>query len=254
MLEARDVVMAAPRPWSPLLLSASEPIPRRKLSDEVFDRLKRMIMSGEVQPGQTLPSERELMDRFGVGRPAIREAMQALANMGLITISHGERARVCQLTARSITQQVDLTAQIMLATSPRSLDHLKQARAFFERGMVREAALKASRTEVDRLRDTIDRQRAALGDADRFIAEDMRFHTEIATISGNPIFEAVSEALLGWLRSYHNELLIWSGKENYTLAEHGAILAAIEARDADAAERAMEQHLDRSAALYVHPA
>ena len=99
------------------MLPASEPIPRRKLSDEVFDRLKRMIMSGEARPGQTLPSERELMDRFGVGRPAIREAMQALANMGLISISHGERARVCHLTARSITQQVDLTAQIMLATS-----------------------------------------------------------------------------------------------------------------------------------------
>ncbi len=62
------------------MLPASEPIPRRKLSDEVFDRLKRMIMSGEARPGQTLPSERELMDRFGVGRPAIREAMQALAS------------------------------------------------------------------------------------------------------------------------------------------------------------------------------
>ena len=236
------------------MLPASEPIPRRKLSDEVFDRLKRMIMSGEARPGQTLPSERELMDRFGVGRPAIREAMQALANMGLISISHGERARVCHLTARSITQQVDLTAQIMLATSPRSLDHLKGARAFFERGMVREAALKASAPDVGRLQATIERQRDALGDADRFIAEDMRFHTEIATISGNPIFEAVSESLLGWLRSYHTELLIWSGKETHTLAEHGAILSAIEARDPDAAERAMAQHLDRSAALYVHHA
>ncbi|RYB04068.1 transcriptional regulator NanR [Lichenibacterium ramalinae] len=236
------------------MLSAPDPIPRRKLSDEVFDRLKRMIVSGEVQPGQALPSERDLMDRFGVGRPAIREAMQALANMGLISISHGERSRVCHLTARSITQQVDLTAQIMLATSPQSLDHLKGARAFFERGMVREAALKAAAPDIGRLRDTIERQREALGDADRFIAADMRFHTEIAKISGNPIFEAVSEALLGWLRSYHTEMLIWSGKENHTLAEHAAILAAIEARDVDAAERAMERHLDRSAALYVHHA
>lgn len=236
------------------MLSAPDPIPRRKLSDEVFDRLKRMIVSGEVRPGQALPSERELMDRFGVGRPAIREAMQALANMGLISISHGERSRVCHLTARSITQQVDLTAQIMLATSPQSLDHLKGARAFFERGMVREAALKAAAPDIGRLRDTIGRQREALGDADRFIAADMRFHTEIAKISGNPIFEAVSEALLGWLRSYHTEMLIWSGKENHTLAEHAAILAAIEARDVDAAERAMERHLDRSAALYVHHA
>ncbi len=55
-----------------MALTAEEPIIRRKLSDEVFDRLKLMITSGEVQPGDTIPSERELMERFGVGRPAIR--------------------------------------------------------------------------------------------------------------------------------------------------------------------------------------
>jgi DNA-binding FadR family transcriptional regulator len=234
------------------VLLTPEPITRRKLSDEVFDRLKRMITSGEVLPGQTMPSERTLMERFGVGRPAIREAMQALSNMGLITISHGERARVCQLTARSITQQVDLTAQIMLATSPRSLDQLKEARRFFERGMVREAALKATEVDVERLRATMQRQREALGDADRFIQADMRFHTEIAAISGNPIFEAVSEAMLNWLKNYHTDLLIWSGKETHTLSEHAAIVATIAAHDAEAADLAMVRHLDRSAALYVH--
>ena len=61
-------------------------IVRRKLSDEVFDRLKTLIASGELQPGDAMPSERELMERFGVGRPAVREAMQQLSNMGLLTI------------------------------------------------------------------------------------------------------------------------------------------------------------------------
>ena len=133
-------------------MAAAEPITRRKLSDEVFDRLKRMITNGEVRPGDAMPSERELMERFGVGRPAIREAMQSLSNLGLLTISHGERARVCALTARSITHQVDIAAQIMLATSPDSLGHLKTARLFFERGMAREAANKASDDDVAQLR------------------------------------------------------------------------------------------------------
>ena len=229
-----------------------EPITRRKLSDEVFDRLKRMIATAEVMPGQTLPSERELMERFGVGRPAIREAMHALSQMGLITISHGERARVLRLTARSLTQQVDLTAQMMLATTPRSLDQLKDVRRFFERGMVREAAGRAEPEDIDRLRAAMERQRTALGDADRFIEADMRFHTEIAAISGNSIFKAVSEAMLGWLKIYHTELLIWSGKETHTLSEHEAIVSTIEARDPEAAEQAMLRHLDRSASLYVH--
>src|SRR3546814_15667704 len=74
------------------------------------------------------------MARFGVGRPAIREAMQALANLGLVTISHGERARVREISARAAIHQVDMVAQLMLSTLPDALEHLKETRTFFERG------------------------------------------------------------------------------------------------------------------------
>jgi GntR family transcriptional regulator, sialic acid-inducible nan operon repressor len=234
------------------MANVSETIVRRKLSHEVFDRLKTMITAGELSPGDAMPSERDLMDRFGVGRPAIREAMQALANMGLITITHGERARVQQLTARSIFQQVDLTANILLSASPDSLEHLKQVRRFFERGMVREAALRATSEDVARLRATVEQQARSIGDTDAFISADMRFHTQIAAVSGNPIFEAVSEAMLGWLRQYHTEMLLWSGKENLTLVEHGHIIHHIERHKPDRAEAEMIKHLDRSSVLYTH--
>ena len=227
-----------------------EPIVRRKLSDEVLERLLRLISEGDLKPGDSMPSERELMDRFGVGRPAIREAMQGLSNMGLVSISHGERARVQELTAQSIIRQVDQAAHIMLSRSSDSLEHLKNARLFFERGMVREAAGRASPEDVARLRATVEEQRALLGKADQFMAADMRFHAQIAAISGNPIFASVSEAMLGWLKSYHVELLIWSGKENFTLAEHGAIVDAIARGEADAAEDALVRHLKRSSSLY----
>ncbi len=233
---------------------SSDLIVRRKLSDEVFDRLKAMITSGELQPGDAMPSERDLMERYGVGRPAIREAMQALANLGLIAISHGERARVCELTPRALFHQVDTVAQLMLSTSPRSLEHLKEARLFFERGMVREAAAKATDADVERLRLTLEQQRRNLGNAQAFMEADMRLHRQIAALSGNPLFEAVSEAMLNWLRAYHTELLIWSGKETYTLAEHARIIDAIAAHDPDAAEAVMVEHLKRSSALYSHPA
>src|ERR1700712_506019 len=155
----------------------NEPIVRRKLSDEVFARLERMITTGELQPGDEMPSERELMERFGVGRPAIREAMQALSNMGLVVISHGERAKVLKLTPQSIFKQVDLTAKIMLSQSADSLEHLKSARIFFERGMVREAAVAAKPTDISDLKSILDRQRTNLGDAEKFISSDMEFHT-----------------------------------------------------------------------------
>ena len=228
-----------------------EPIVRRKLSDEVFDRLENMITSGELTPGDEMPSERVLMERFGVGRPAIREAMQSLAKMGLVSISHGERAKVLKLTARSILQQVDPTAKIMLAQSMDTLEHLKSARIFFERGIAREAALKASDKDVAELRAIVERQRDSLGDADAFISADMEFHIRIAKISGNPIFVAVSESMLAWLREYHTHMLIWTGKEKYTLVEHEEIVDKLAVRDADGAEAAMLNHLERSRALYT---
>jgi GntR family transcriptional regulator, sialic acid-inducible nan operon repressor len=232
-------------------MEASEHIAKRKLSDEVFDRLKRLIIQGDKKPGGLMPSERELMARFGVGRPAIREAMQQLASMGLVEINHGERARVLELTPQSLMKQVDQSARIMLAMSADSLEHLKAARIFFERGMVREAAQRATDEDLNGLRATLDDQRRLLGNADAFIAADMRFHTQIAALSRNPIYTAVSEAMLGWLKLYHSEMLIWTGKEKYTLAEHEEIISHLAANDADAAEAALIKHLERSRALYV---
>jgi DNA-binding FadR family transcriptional regulator len=229
----------------------TERIVRKKLSDEVFSRLKQLIESGELKAGDDMPSERELMERFGVGRPAIREAMQALAGKGLVEISHGERAKVLQVTAESIFRQVDLPAKLMLSGSSSSLEYLKSARIFFERGMVREAAAKASKAEIEELRTLLDRQAQNIGDSELFIDADMAFHQKIARISGNPIFAAVSGAMLGWLKSYHTEMLIWTGRENFTLAEHEEIIRAIEKGDADLAEKAMIKHLERSRALYA---
>jgi DNA-binding FadR family transcriptional regulator len=229
----------------------SEIIARRKLSHEIFDRLKTLITSGELGPGDAMPSERDLMERFGVGRPAIREAMQALANIGLITITHGERARVQELTARSLFQQVDLSAQILLSASPDSLEHLKQARRFFERGMAREAAQRATPADIAGLREILDLQAKAVEQPKQFLACDLRFHTRIASISGNPIFEAVSEAMLSWLRQYYTEMLTWSGRENVTLVEHAEIIERIASHDADGAEAIMVKHLDRSSALFI---
>ena len=123
----------------------SEPIRRRKLSHEILDRLLARITQGELAAGDHLPSERDLMSQYGVGRPAVREALQALERMGFITITHGERARIVAPTARTMIDQVALSARHLLATSATSLEQLKEARVFFEAGMVRIAAERASK-------------------------------------------------------------------------------------------------------------
>ncbi len=226
------------------------PIPRRKLYQEVVDRLTARISEGVYAPGDKLPSERELMSLFGVGRPAIREALQSLERMGLISISHGERARVTAPDARSVIEQVAATARHMLITSPQTLDHLKEARLFFEVAMVRIAAEKATDEDIARLRGRLDDHVESLEDLSRFLDMDKRFHREIAAISRNPIYAAVSQAVFEWLEEFHAELVRVLGAEKVTLEEHSAIFEAIAARDPDRAAEAMARHLKRANQLY----
>lgn len=230
----------------------TEKIVRRKLSDQVFDRLREMIVSGELHAGGAMPSERDLMERFGVGRPAVREALQSMHTMGLITITHGERSRVNELSAGVVLQQVDSIAQLLLSAEPENLEYLKQARRMFESGMVHLAAERATRQDIAELRALVLRQRGDLDDPVAFVHSDTMFHTKIAGMSGNPIIAAVSAAMLKWLFHYHKALLHWSGREEVTLAEHDRIVDLIEARDAEGAVTVMRAHLDRSNALYAH--
>jgi DNA-binding FadR family transcriptional regulator len=227
-------------------------ITRRKLSDQVFDRLRDMMASGELPPGAAVPSERDLMERFGVGRPAVREALQHMHTMGLITISHGERSRVNELSAGSVLARVDDVARMLLSSEPEQLEHLKQARRMFECGLVRVAAENATAQDVRDLRERVGEQRARIGDAEAFVTADMAFHTRIAQISANPILMATSQAMLRWLFQYHGVLLHWSGKEKITLQDHDGIVDLIAARDANGAVAAMAAHLDRSNPLYLH--
>ena len=103
------------------------PIVKRKLADQVFDRLREMIASGQLAPGDTMPSERDLMHKFGVGRPAVREALQLMQTKGLIQITHGERSRVNKLTAGAAFQQVDDIAKMLLSSEPSNLAHPDEA-------------------------------------------------------------------------------------------------------------------------------
>jgi DNA-binding FadR family transcriptional regulator len=232
-------------------MQGDEKIQRRKLSDEVFNRLFQAIEDGELPPGSKLPSERDLMARFGVGRPAVREAMQALGNMGLIEISHGERARVTRPSADAVIAQIDGAARHLLSTSPQSLEHLKEAREFFEVGMAFEAAKHATLDDIAALKAALALQQSHYNkDLKAFVAADMAFHTAIAAITGNPVFEAVSRATLQWLSQYHSGVLRWKGHENITLEEHQQVLDCIAARDPEGAATAMRTHLRRTRKIY----
>ena len=221
-------------------------IARRKLSHEVLDRLLVRIRSGEFPAGSRLPSERELMQVFGVGRPAVREALQALERMGLVTIVHGEGARVLALSAESVIEQISESAMHLLSGSSDLLEHLKEARLQFEVAMARAAAARATPDQVEKLRLLLEAHRASLDDPTRFLETDMAFHRGIAKMSGNPIYMALSQAMLQWLEQFHCEALRAPGAESTTLAEHVKLFKCIAANDAEGAARAVTAHLRRA--------
>lgn len=226
------------------------PIRRSKLSEQVLERLVEMIESGELGNGDRMPSERELMDMYDVGRPAVREALQSLASMGMIMIQHGERARVTPPTAQSMIGQIDRSARYLLSSSPSNIDHLKEARLLFEIGMTRIAATKATAVEIEHLRRLVGVMEDRAGTAEPFIQADMDFHRAIAAISGNPIYAAVAQAMLQWLAEYHVDIVSFPEGQDVTLSEHHKILARLAANDPEGAVQAMSDHLTRASSLY----
>ena len=219
---------------------------RRKLYQEVADRLIARIHSREFAPGEQLPSERTLMETYAVGRPAVREALQSLERAGIVTITHGERARVAVPTAGNLIEQVALGAKHLLRIEPENLDHLKDARLFLELGLARRAAERAEPVGVADLSRCLEDQVRAVEAPAGFLGKDMAFHRQIAAMTGNPIFPAIVEAMFGWLSESYRHLVRLPGAENLTISEHARILEAIGRGDPDAAEAAMRDHLTRA--------
>lgn len=232
--------------------TTTEPIRRPKLGDEVRERLLGMLEAGDFAPGDVFPSERELMARFSVGRPAVREAMQALQSMGLLDVRHGERPRVARPTVAGALDRIGLTMRHALTHSSPTLEDLKAVRTATEGHLARIAARDRTAEDIAALRDIVAAQaRAAARDAETFTRLDGEFHATIARMAGNPVFTLVVEAVFGWLSEFHVTSVHRPGLEELTMREHSQIVDAIEAGRGAAAHRAMTRHLERANALYA---
>lgn len=228
-----------------------EPVRRRKLSEDILDRLIDAISSHRFPPGSKLPSERELMAMMGVGRPAIREAMQSLHQMGLIIISHGERARVVNPTPDVIIEQISSAMVTMLATNARGLEDLKEARLLLESALVRMATRKATAQDLQRLQASLRTLHEARGDHQAFVGADMAFHGIIAEMSGNSMIAAVCKGVLDWLSRFKRDLVSVPGAERVTIQEHERIYKSIAGGDAEGAATQMTEHITRANNLYL---
>lgn len=217
-------------------------IERKKLFQQVAAHLEGLILEGRLKPGDQLPPERDLQNRFGVGRPAIREALIALQHSGLIEISNGLRARVAMPTAQGVVSGMGSAIRQMLSTAE-GQRHFQGVRFFFETALARHAAREASADHIARLKAKLVANREAIGDRVKFIETDVAFHFVLAEITGNPVFAALHDALSEWLKEQRVVTLDAPHQEKIAYKAHVEIHEAIAARDPDRAEAAMAAHL-----------
>src|SRR5215216_5736883 len=133
---------------------AIEPIRRVKLYEEVAARIRDLIASGELNPGQALPSERKLAEQFKVGRAVIREAIRQLEVSGLVESRHGGGNYVREITVEHLVAPI--------ASVLNGMSHLREelmdARLFFEPQIAREVAICATPEDLRQLEEVIRRQ------------------------------------------------------------------------------------------------
>ncbi len=208
-----------------------------------------MIATGEFGTGAQLPSEKDLSQRFGVGRPAVREALFILQHAGLVEISNGTRARVTTPDARFlVTQLAAMTRR--LAATPQGQEQVEQARWVFESGMAWQAAQLASAEDIARLKTALDRNVGALGNVAEFVRTDIAFHYEIALIPRNPIFAAVHATVVEWLIDQRTTTINMPDADRLSVRDHTAIFEAIAAHDPGRAFHEMTSHLKLVSQLY----
>lgn len=227
-------------------IKVARPIARSKLSDAVEQELERMIQQGELKEGERLPSERELMAIFDVGRPSIREGLSALSQKGLIKISSGSPARVTRPDPEVVISNLSGLAKSFMA-NPEGIHYFEQVREFLELSLVRYAAANASQEQINRLGEALRANKDAIGDHARFAKTDAFFHRVIAEIPENPIFVAMHQALVDWLLDSQRV----TDRKNLSLEEfhrevargHERIFNCIKTRDVEGSYQAVKDHL-----------
>ncbi len=224
-------------------------IRRPKIYEEVAQRLEQRICDDTVVPGERLPSERDLMREFDVGRPAVREALFHLQKMGLVELRAGERARVTRPTPKLVVESLSGAARYMLS-EPHGVRHFQEARAFFETGLARHAANHATSQDLRELKSALDANRQAIGDLRRFEETDIAFHYNLAIIPRNPIYTAIHAAIVRWLVEQRQITLATTGQSEIAYQAHAEIYRAIAERDPNRAERVIRAHLDQVSDAY----
>ncbi|WP_231700942.1 FCD domain-containing protein [Aliiruegeria sabulilitoris] len=210
---------------------------------DIAATLQERIQSGELAPGDPMPTERTLCEEFSTSRPTVREALLLLQGRGYVSLETGRRPRAALPTLDGILASAAAHISNLLGDAE-SGAHLEQMRQFIEAAAARIAAGRASSIQLHQIKSALELNRDAI-DTDGFAETDIAFHRAIVTVVGNPIILKLHDMFVSSMLA-HRPRRADGGSDEISFREHRAIYDAIVAGDAMAAAELTDQHLMRS--------
>lgn len=231
-------------PASPALRSSAPRVPAARLGVAVVHDLVTEIVTGEVGPGDALPTEDRLAQHFGVSRTVIRESVKRLEEKGLITVTPGRGTIVEPTTSWNILDGVVLSVMLENDDSLGVLDDLAVIRGALEGAMAAATASHRSDDEIAQVREALEEMERTVEDLDQFPDADLRFHFLVMTLSRNALASNITKILFSKARQSSRFLgHRASDAHQVTLDEHRRVYEAIAAGDVTQAEQAMRAHI-----------
>lgn len=213
-----------------------------RLYEQIVRQIEESILKGALKPGDRLPAERELAQRFEVSRTAVREAVKALREKGLVEAFTGRGTFITDGTSQAIRQSLDLMVKI---GQPDGSTHLAEVRAILEPEIAALAATRVEEQDLVTMREAVAVMDRTMQDPDAFIEADLDFHLSLAEAAANPLILSLIDSIVGLLREQRMRIFNVDGGPERGQFHHKRILEAIEQRDPGKARQAMQAHLQQ---------
>ena len=221
------------------------PVGTRRTFEAAIAQIADRVRAGDLRPGDRLPSERDLAATMEISRPTLREAVQVLAEAGVVEVRPGAAGGTYVVT--------DFVPRALLRRSSdrrtAEIPALLEARRVLEPRVAQLAAARAGDADLEAMAETIERQRElleqgpVLAQEDRFLQLDLRFHHAMGRASGNVVVARMVGQLLHDLELARDTALHVPVVVGAAIAVHERTLAAIRSGDPEAVEEAMDEHL-----------
>jgi GntR family transcriptional regulator, transcriptional repressor for pyruvate dehydrogenase complex len=213
-----------------------------RLYEQIVQQIEESVLNGSLKPGDQLPAERDLAQRLGVSRTAVREAVKTLREKGLVEAYSGRGTFITDATSQAARQSFDLMVKIgQQEGSP----HLAELRLILEPGIAALAAARVQDEDLAAMREAVAVMDGAQNDPEAFIEADLDFHLALAEAAANPLILSLIDSIVGLLREQRIKIFSREGGPQRGQFHHKRILEAVERRDPEVARNAMGAHLEQ---------